>query len=156
MNKILSLIIMSFVVVLLDLGLVIPNFGHLYLSALVPVVFLVTVYYDLELALIFAFTTGFLFDLALLDRSLFMTFFLCFEVLIIELIRKKIVDFVNPITFVVTIFTLEIIRVIFSIIFFPNGVSSFNVFVIIAANLAFALLFTLMWWTFSFRKVRRI
>jgi len=156
MNKIIFLIIASFVIVLLDLSLVVSNFGHLYVSLLVPIVFLVAVYFDFELALIFAFTSGFFFDISSASRSLFMTVFLCSEVLMIELIRKKIVDFVNPIIFIATIFILEIIRFLFSILFFPNRILLSGALSIVAANLAVALLFTFMWWTYSHKKIKRV
>ena len=81
------------VAAIVDLGFADLLWGDYYFSALIPVVFFLVLLSSLEVSLLFAASAGIVFDLASLGGFLVMTTFLLCQIILINFLKEKLVNF---------------------------------------------------------------
>jgi len=92
------------------LAVMIPKVSPIFLPS---AVFYLSLSLSLEEAIVIAFLGGFIFDIALLDGSVFNVIFLISEGALIKILGRKIVDFTTKFTQIVSIFSILVFKLLF-------------------------------------------
>lgn len=87
-------------------------------------VFYLSLSLSLEEAIIIAFLGGFIFDIALLDGSVFTVIFLIGEAVLIKILGRKIVDFTSGFTQMVSIFSILAFKLLFLYMVYDRALPS--------------------------------
>ncbi|MFH1854901.1 MAG: hypothetical protein ABH810_00590 [bacterium] len=87
-------------------------------------VFYLSLSLSLEEAIIVAFLGGFIFDIALLDGSVFTVIFLIGEAVLIKILGRKIVDFTSRFTQMVSIFFILAFKLLFLYMVYDRALPS--------------------------------
>ncbi len=88
------------------------------------VVFYLSLNLSLEEAIIIAFLGGFMFDIALLDGSVFTVIFLIAEAVLIKTLGRKIIDFTTNFTQIVSIFSILAFKLLFLYLVYDRALPS--------------------------------
>ena len=110
MNKTISFSLVVFVSIILEIG-VFSRFAFSWnLSLLVPLIFISTLVFGFEEALVLSLASGFILDISTLQRIPFWSIFLVLEVVLITLSQKKIIDFRHALPIALGMFAVTVLR----------------------------------------------
>ena len=121
MKKVTIYFLVGLLAIIFDLSVVNIVFHQAYFSILIPLVFFITIYYPKEDALIFSLILGLVFDICTLQKGFFMTSFLFFEFMTINISRDKLINFSNPLAMFIGLTFFLVTKVSLNLLFFWIG-----------------------------------
>jgi len=158
MKKVIIYFVVGLLAIVSDLSIVNMIFNQTYFSILIPLVFFITIYFAREDALIFSLILGLVFDICTLQKGFFMTSFLLFEFLTINISRDKLINFSNPLAMFLGLTFFLVAKACLNLLFFWIGLFAWRELLnILLSNVVISLLITIIHYLYvKLGKERRV
>jgi len=158
MKKVIIYFVVGLLAIVSDLSIVSMMFNQTYFSILVPLVFFITIYFAREDALIFSLILGLVFDICTLQKGFFMTSFLFFEFLTINISRDRLINFSNPLAMFLGLTFFLVLKACLNLLFFWIGLFAWQELLhILLSNIVVSLLIAIIHYLYvKLGKERRV
>lgn len=148
MNNKLWFTLIIIISLLVEIGVFSRYAINLNLSLLLPLIFIGTLIFDWEMALVFALSAGLILDISSLQRFPFWSIFLVFEIAAIIFGQRKIFDLTSSISIIIGVFLITILRIALHALAFHENVFSMQGLYALIANFTICILLIASWMVF--------